>query len=137
MLENEKLFNDYVKMKLMAAKYLDQSLKIFFEKIYNYVQDDTIFFISSDHGNNDTLSPNYINNNGILNEANTHIPLSIFTFNKKLRDKLNIIGEINEFTSHSDFYTTVNYLFNLNYKQNDFDENLLNIKKKIDLYSQN
>lgn len=128
--ENEKLYNDFVKMKHLAAKYLDQSLKIFFEKIYDYVQDDTIFFISSDHGNNDTLSPNYIKNEGILNEANTHIPLSIFTFNKKLRNKLNLMGEINQPTSHTDFYTTVNYLFDINYDQNDFDENLLNIQNK-------
>lgn len=128
--ENDKLFNDYNKMKHMSAKYLDQALKLFFDKIHDYVQEDTIFFISSDHGNNDTLSPNYIQKNGILNEQNTHIPLSIFTFNKKLKDKLNILGDIKEFTSHSDFFTTVNYLFNLEYRENEFDENLLNIKKK-------
>lgn len=128
--ENEKLYNDYIKMKHMSARYLDQSLELFFDKIHDYVQDDTIFFISSDHGNNDTLSPNYIKKNGILNEQNTHIPLSIFTYDKKLKDKLNILGDIEVFTSHSDFFTTVNYLFNLEYIDNEFDENLLNIKKK-------
>lgn len=128
--ENEKLLNEYSKMKLVAAKYLDENIKIFFEKISDHVQDETIFFISADHGNNATLSPQYIEKNGVLNQISTHIPLSIFTFNEKLRNKFNIMGNIEEHTSHTDFYTTANYLFDINYNQNDFDENLLNFKNK-------
>ena len=64
-----------LQMKLLAHEYLDSQIA----KILNYVKEnfakDTIIFISSDHGNYDVLSPNYIRQNGPLNEL---IPISLY-----------------------------------------------------------
>ena len=125
--ENEGLFKEFLQMKLLAHEYLDSQIA----KILNYIKEnfaeDTIIFIPSDHGNNDVLSPNYIRQNGPLNELSTHIPLSIITFDEKLKKKFTINSDTKIFSSHTDFYNSALRLFNFHIEENEFEKNLFNL----------
>ncbi len=131
--QNEKLYNEYDKMRDLAARYLDQNLNFFINKVKDINSRDTIFFISSDHGNNDLIKPEYTKSIGLLNNLNTHVPMSVITFDESLKKKLNIHGDIKEFTSHTDFYNTVESIFNLQKTENKFEKNLLRTNK-VDRY---
>tara|TARA_A100000164_G_scaffold362435_1_gene378361 strand:- start:123 stop:1478 length:1356 start_codon:yes stop_codon:yes gene_type:complete len=125
--EDEELFKEFVQMKLLATEYLDEHISKFLNFIKENLAKDTIIFFSSDHGNNGVLSPDYLEKNGPLNELNTHIPLSIITFDEEIKKKFSIQGNINIFSSHTDFYNTAQRLYDLPVEENEFEKNLLNI----------
>ena len=125
--QNDKLYNEYDKMRDLAARYLDKNLNYFINKLKDTNKKNTIFFISSDHGNNDLIKPEYTKNVGLLNDLNTHIPLSILTFDDDLKKEFNIIGNIKKFTSHTDFYNTIKKIFKLDESENEFEKNLLSL----------
>ena len=114
-------------MKLLATEYLDQQISYFLNYIKENYAKDTIIFFSSDHGNNGVLTPDYLKKNGYLNEMNTHIPLSIITFDEEIKKKFKIEGNTKILSSHLDFYNTALRLYNLPVEENEFQKNLLNM----------
>jgi len=128
--ENEGLFKEFLQMKLLAHEYLDEQIAKFLNHIKKDYPKDTIIFISSDHGNNGVLSPNYLEKNGPLNELNTHIPLSIITFDEEIKKKFKIEGDIKTHSSHTDFYNTTLRLYNFTVKENEFEKNLLDMSNQ-------
>ncbi len=125
--ENENLLKEFIQMKLLATEYLDKQIS----KFLNYVKEncprDTIIFFSSDHGNNGVLTPNYLKENGSLNELNTHIPLSVISFDDQIKKKFKIEGNETIFSSHTDFYNTALRLYDLPVDENEFQKNLLHL----------
>ncbi len=128
--ENEGLYKEFLQMKLLAHEYLDEQIAKFLNHIKKNSPKDTIIFFSSDHGNNGVLSPNYLEKNGPLNELNTHIPLSIITFDEKIKKKLNLEGNIKIYSSHTDFYNTALRLYGFSVKENQFEKNLLSMSNQ-------
>ncbi len=128
--EDENLYQEFVQMKLLATEYLDAQIA----NLLNYVKEkfskDTVIFISPDHGNFGVLTPNFIKENGHLNELMTHIPLSIITFDEELKKKFKIEGNIKTFSSHTDFYNTALRLYNVPVKENEFDKDLFNMSSQ-------
>ena len=103
---NKDFQNEYEKMMNFTLKYTD----IYIDKILNYIKDkhyNSVIFISSDHGNNGIIHPDTINSSGRLNESATHVPLSIVTFNEKIKKKFSILGERHFFTSHTNLFNTI------------------------------
>ena len=128
--ENEGLYKEYVQMKLLAHSYLDLHVTNLLNHIKNYHAKDTLIFLSSDHGNNGTLTPAYLKKNGPLNELNTHIPLSIITFDEDLKKKYRLENSTKIYSSHTDFYNTALELFDIKIEENEFDKNLLNMSNR-------
>ena len=124
---DESLFKEFLQIKLLAHSYLDLQVS----NLLNYIKKDhsknTIIFLSSDHGNNGTLTPLYLKKNGCLNEFSTHIPLSIITFDEHLKSKYKLENNVNIISSHTDFYNTILRLFNVEIKDNEFSKNLFNM----------
>ena len=109
---------------------MDEQIATFLKHKKKDYHKDTIIFISSDHGNNGVLSPNYLEKNGPLNELNTHIPLSIITFDEEIKKKFKIEGDIKTHSSHTDFYNTALRLYNFTVKENEFEKNLLDMSNQ-------
>ena len=128
--KNEGLYKEFLQMKLLAHAYLDKQIAKFLSHIKKNCPKDTIIFLSSDHGNNGVLSPNYFEKNGVLNELNTHIPLSIITFDEEIKKKFKIEGDIKTYSSHTDFYNSVLRLFNFKVEENEFEKNLFNMSNQ-------
>tara|TARA_B100000035_G_scaffold100686_1_gene85371 strand:+ start:96 stop:1454 length:1359 start_codon:yes stop_codon:yes gene_type:complete len=128
--ENESLYNEFLQMKLLAHEYLDEQIAKFLNYVKKNSPKDTIIFFSSDHGNNGVLSPNYLEKNGLLNELNTHIPLSIITFDEEIKKKFNLEGNIKIYSSHTDFYNTALRLYDFSVKENEFEKNLLSMSNQ-------
>ena len=77
------------------------------------------------------ISPKTKKNEGCLTDDATHIPLTVMTFDEDLRNKLDIRGDVNNLTSHTNLYNTIlNIVDPLNYK---IQKSLLN-KKEINKY---
>lgn len=125
--EDENLYNEFVQMKLLAGKYLDEQIAKFLNYVKEKFPKDTIIFLSSDHGNYGVLTPDYLKKNGVLNELMTHIPLSVITFDEELKNKFKIEGNIKTLSSHTDFYNTALSLYNISVAENEFDKNLFNM----------
>ena len=123
--ENEDLRQEFIGYMIDAHKYLDFSINQLLDFIKNNYAKDTIIFMSSDHGNLGTIPQRIIDEQGPLCEDMTHIPLSVFSFDDEIRNKLNLIGDCNEFTSHADFFETALGIIRGEYKDNGYNINLL------------
>jgi membrane-anchored protein YejM (alkaline phosphatase superfamily) len=105
-------FNEYEKMMLTSLKYTDYHIDQILKFIkYNFSQ-NTLIFISSDHGNNGVISPNIIKEKGNLSEDATHIPLTILSFDKSITSQFNLKFNNYNFTSHTDLYSSILHLIN-------------------------
>ena len=105
--ENIEFQKEYESMMYIALKYLDENIFRIIEFIRKNYSKNSLIFMSSDHGNNGIISPKVKKTNGCLTDDATHIPLSIFTFDEKLRKKLEIYGDIYNHTSHTNLYNTI------------------------------
>ena len=128
--EDENLLEEFTQMKLLATEYLDEQIGKFLNHVKENCSKDTIIFVSSDHGNNGVLSPDYLKENGPINELNTHIPLSIITFDEEIKKKFKIEGNIKIYSSHTDFYNTALRLYDVPVEDNEFEKNLLDMSNQ-------
>lgn len=128
--ENKSFYEEYKKMMNITLKYQDKQLA----NILNFIKEkhakDTLIFISSDHGNNGTLSPKYLKEYGRLSDKSTHIPLTILSFDHNLSNKLKLNYDFYTPTSHTNFRNTILSLINYKnfqfYNNSLFDEGLNN-----------
>ncbi len=116
---NKDFFNEYKKMMLISLTYLDKHIS----KIINYIKknhaENTIIFISSDHGNNGIISPDSKKNYSLLSKNSTHIPLSVISFDEKLKKRIFKNLDVRNYTSHVNFYKTILNLVNPNKYENE------------------
>tara|TARA_X000000950_G_scaffold184947_1_gene224031 strand:- start:48557 stop:49891 length:1335 start_codon:yes stop_codon:yes gene_type:complete len=131
----EKVWSDrnflyeYEKMMTVTLKYLDKHINETLKFIKEYHKHNTLIFISSDHGNNGVLSPAFKLKYGLLSDAATHIPLSLLTFDEKIKEKFFYERNIHKFTSHTNFFKTILNL--IDNKKNKFEKESL-ISKDIE-----
>lgn len=123
---NENFFEEYKKMMTTTLTYIDKKIKKILKYLEFYFPKDTIIFVSSDHGNNGILSPKYKNKHGLLSSASTHVPLTLITFDEKIREKINLRKDIYNYTSHTNFYKTILNL--INPEKYKYNNTLLNEK---------
>lgn len=122
---NKDFFEEYKKMMTTTLSYLDKQIKKILEFIERHHSKDTLIFISSDHGNNGVLTPDFKKKYGLLSNASTHVPLTLITFDKKIREKINFRKDEYNYTSHTNFKKTVLNLIDPN-KYKFFDHSLFN-----------
>lgn len=129
--QNVEFQKEYENMMFVSLRYLDKKITNIIEYIKLKYSKNSLIFISSDHGNNGVISPKTKKNEGCLTDDATHIPLTVMTFDEDLRNKLDIRGDVNNLTSHTNLYNTIlNIVDPLNYK---IQKSLLN-KKEINKY---
>ena len=116
-------------MMTVTLKYLDKHINETLKFIKEYHKHNTLIFISSDHGNNGVLSPAFKLKYGLLSDAATHIPLSLLTFDEKIKEKFFYERNIHKFTSHTNFFKTILNL--IDNKKNKFEKESL-ISKDIE-----
>ncbi len=110
--KNELFYNEYKKMMTVTLKYIDKKIMNIINFIKENHSENSLIFISSDHGNNGILSPKFKEKEGVLSDSSTHIPLSIITFDQKLQKSMDFRRDIFNFTSHTNFYKTILNLIN-------------------------
>ncbi len=128
--EDQGLYKEFIQMKLLAHEYLDKQVAKMLDYIKENFAKDTVIFFSSDHGNMGVLSPNYLQENGPLNELSTHIPLSIISFDDEIKKRFSIEGDTKIFSSHTDFYNSVLSLYDFSVSENEFDKNFFKMSNK-------
>jgi hypothetical protein len=124
--KNDDFLNEYKIIMKKSINYQDRCTSEILDYFKNEELDNAIFFLTADHGMNALQSPEFKNKNGVINEETTHIPLSVFTFDKKLKEKLKLYEkEINNYTSHIDIHETIINLVNLEKHSFKYANNLL------------
>jgi len=129
--EDKNYYNEYKKMMFVTLTYLDKHVGKIINHIKDYHSDNTLIFISSDHGNNGVISPEIKKKNGLLSKNSTHIPLSVISFDENLKKKIiHNNKNITNYTSHVNFYKSILHLINpkkYNYKNETiFSKNAIN-----------
>lgn len=110
--ENKLFYEEFKKMMYITLKYLDSQIVNILDFIKEKHSKNTLIFISSDHGNNGTLSPRYLKDYGRLSNKSTHIPLSILSFDDNISNKLKLNQDFFTTTSHTNFRNTILSLIN-------------------------
>ena len=123
-------YNEYVAYMIKALKYQDYVANDLINYIKQNFSKNTLIFMSADHGNNGIISPKKFKEEGTLYEDVIHVPLSIFSFDDEINKKFNLCGDINELTSHVDFFQTVLGVLEEKFVDNGYNINLLSPKFK-------
>lgn len=128
---NKLYVNEYIGMMKKALNYIDEKIYEILMFIKENHKKNTLIIISSDHGNNGVISPNELSTSGRLSKKATHIPLSIISFDEKIKKKF--IDNYNNFnfTTHTNLYETLLYLASKS--EEDYSMSLFN-KKEINSF---
>lgn len=127
------LYNDHLELHKNCCIYEDESV---FE-ILNYFKknsENTIFFMMSDHGNNDLINPKNRFIEGNLTKNLIHVPLSIFSFDEQLINKFRLEGNCDVITSNTDLFNTILNITGYEFPKNEFYQNLLSVDQNLKRY---
>ncbi len=127
---SKNFYYEYKKLLKKAYQYQDLSINKLLEYIYKYKKDNTIIILTSDHVNNDIIKPLLNNDGNLLDNESLHVPLSILSFDEKIIQN-NLSNNDNFiYTSHVDFYNSINRIFDKDYVDNDYEVDLFNVSNK-------
>tara|TARA_Y100000590_G_C15748081_1_gene1023041 strand:+ start:7242 stop:8591 length:1350 start_codon:yes stop_codon:yes gene_type:complete len=127
---NDAMYNEYIDLMRMCSLYQDHALYEFLNYFKQENSKNNIIILVSDHTNNDIYPPMRQCKTDFLLDKNLQIPMSILSFDKEITKKLKLVDNEYTYTSHIDFYNSFLSIFDNEYEDNDYEINLMNVKKK-------